>query len=165
MSPIARRTSARPVGSAGGRGVAGSNVGTFLQRARSGCGCSTRANAADRAVAAQGGLASLRRPSWRARGTLIWPNLSTADEMRRRPRRSSSHYKTIDSVGLRTSDRINAPSRGIGHALSNSGSSTFSHCRLFPLEYRLPARFETIPPGPARRPWRTRALPRPPWSH
>jgi len=34
MSPLARRTSARLAGSAGGRGVVGRNVGTFLQRAR-----------------------------------------------------------------------------------------------------------------------------------
>jgi len=47
------------VGSAGGRGVVGHNVGTFLQRARSERGCSARASAGDRAVAAQGGLASL----------------------------------------------------------------------------------------------------------
>ena len=78
MSPLARRTSARPAGSGGGRGVAGRNVGTFLQRARSGRGCSARANTGDRAVAAQGGLASLGRPSSRARDTLIWPDLSTA---------------------------------------------------------------------------------------
>ena len=61
MSPLARRTSARPVGSAGGRGVVGHNVGTFLQPARSGRGGSARASAGDRAVEAQGGLASLRR--------------------------------------------------------------------------------------------------------
>src|SRR5271169_5347647 len=42
----------------------------------------------------------------------------------------------MDSVGLRTSDRMNAPSRGMGHVLSNSGFFDFSHCRLFPLEYR-----------------------------
>ena len=77
MSPLARRTSARPAGSGGGRGVAGHNVGTFLQRARSGRGCSARASAGDRAVAAQAGLASLCRPSSRARDTLIWPDLST----------------------------------------------------------------------------------------
>ena len=41
--------------------MVGHNVGTFLQRARSGRGCSARASAADRAVAAQGGLASLSR--------------------------------------------------------------------------------------------------------
>jgi hypothetical protein len=62
--------------------VVGHNVGTFLQRARSGRGCSARASAADRAVAAQGGLASLGRPSSRARDTQIWPDLSTAAEMR-----------------------------------------------------------------------------------
>src|SRR5271166_448508 len=61
MSPLAHRTSARPVGSGGGRGVAGHNVGTFLQHARSGRGCSARASAGDRAVAAHGGLASLSR--------------------------------------------------------------------------------------------------------
>src|SRR5208337_1328201 len=61
MSPLARRTSARPVGSGGGRGVVGRNVGTFLQRARSGRGYSARASAGDRAVAAQGELASLCR--------------------------------------------------------------------------------------------------------
>jgi hypothetical protein len=43
---------------------------------------------------------------------------------------------------------MNAPSRGMGHVLSNSGFFDFSHCRLFPLEYRLPARFETIPSKP-----------------
>ena len=68
MSPLARRTSARPVGSGGGRGVGGRNVGTFLQRARSGRGCSTRASAGDRAVAAQGGLASLRVALFAAKG-------------------------------------------------------------------------------------------------
>jgi hypothetical protein len=41
--------------------VAGRNVGTFLQHARSGRGCSARASAGDRAVAAHGGLASLYR--------------------------------------------------------------------------------------------------------
>ena len=41
--------------------MVGHNVGTFLQRARSGRGCSARASAGDRAVAAQGGLASLSR--------------------------------------------------------------------------------------------------------
>src|SRR5271165_3744136 len=61
MSPLARRTSARPVGSGGGQGVVGHNVGTFLQRVRSGRACSARASARDRAVAAQVGLASLSR--------------------------------------------------------------------------------------------------------
>jgi hypothetical protein len=42
--------------------VVGHNVGTFLRRARSGRGCSARASAGDRAVAAQGGLASLSPP-------------------------------------------------------------------------------------------------------
>jgi hypothetical protein len=60
-SPLARRTNARPVGIEGGRGMAGHNVGTFLRRARSGRGCSARASAGDRAVAAQGGLASPSR--------------------------------------------------------------------------------------------------------
>jgi hypothetical protein len=60
---LARRTSARPAGSAGGRVVAGHNVGTFLQRARSGRGCLARASAVDRAVAAQGGFAPLCRGS------------------------------------------------------------------------------------------------------
>ena len=41
--------------------MAGHNVGTFLQRARSGRGGSARASAGDRAVAVQGGLASLSR--------------------------------------------------------------------------------------------------------
>jgi hypothetical protein len=41
--------------------VAGRNVGTFLQRARSGRGGSARANAADRAAVARAGLASLSR--------------------------------------------------------------------------------------------------------
>ncbi len=68
MSPLARRTSAHPVGSGGGRGAAGRNVGTFLQRARSGRGCSARASAGDRAVAAQGGLASLRVALFAATG-------------------------------------------------------------------------------------------------
>jgi hypothetical protein len=48
--------------------VAGHNVGTFLQRARSGRGCSARASAGDRAVAAQGGLASLRVALFAAKG-------------------------------------------------------------------------------------------------
>ena len=39
--------------------MVGHNVGTFLQRARSGRGCLARASAGDRAVVAQGGLASL----------------------------------------------------------------------------------------------------------
>ncbi len=34
------------------------------------------------------------------------------------------------------------------HLRTNSGFFDFSHCRLFPLEYRLPARFETIPSTP-----------------
>ena len=53
--------------------MGGRNVGTFLQRARSGRGCSTRASAGDRAVAAQGGLASLRprySPPRASRGAL-----------------------------------------------------------------------------------------------
>jgi hypothetical protein len=37
----------------------------------------------------------------------------------------------------------------MGHVLSNSGFFDFSHCRLLPLEYRLPARFETIPSRPS----------------
>ena len=61
MSPLACRTSVRPVGSGGGRGVVGHNVGTFLQCARSGRGCSARASAGDRAVATRGGWARLRR--------------------------------------------------------------------------------------------------------
>jgi hypothetical protein len=48
--------------------VVGRNVGTFPQRARSGRGCSTRASAGDRAVAAQGGLASLRVALFAAKG-------------------------------------------------------------------------------------------------
>ena len=64
MSPLARRTNARPVGSGGGRGAVGRNVGTFLQRARSGRVCSARASAGDRAVAAQGGSALLCSFGW-----------------------------------------------------------------------------------------------------
>ena len=41
--------------------MAGHTVGTCLERARSGRGCSARASAGDRAVADQGGLASLCR--------------------------------------------------------------------------------------------------------
>jgi len=37
----------------------------------------------------------------------------------------------------------------MGHILSNAGFFDFSHCRLFPLEYRLPERFETIPSRPS----------------
>ena len=44
---------------------------------------------------------------------------------------------------------MSAPSRGTGHVLSKAGFFDFSHCRLFPLEYRLPARFETIPSRPS----------------
>ena len=44
---------------------------------------------------------------------------------------------------------LNAPSRGLCHVLSNSGFFDFSHCRVFPLEYRLPARFDTIPSRPS----------------
>jgi hypothetical protein len=76
MSPLARRTSARPVGSAGVRGVVGHNVGTFLQRARSERGCLARASAGDRAVAAQGGLASLL-PSPRIIAALSTPAVGT----------------------------------------------------------------------------------------
>jgi hypothetical protein len=36
----------------------------------------------------------------------------------------------------------------MGHVLSNSGFFDFTDCRLFPLEYRLAARFETIPSKP-----------------
>ena len=82
MSPFARRTSAHPVDNGGRRGVACHNVGIFLQRARSGRGGSARASAEDRAVAVQGGLASLSHPSFRARDTLIWSDLSTAAEMK-----------------------------------------------------------------------------------
>ena len=35
------------------------------------------------------------------------------------------------------------------HSRRNAGFFDFSHCRLFPLEYRLPARFETIPSKPS----------------
>jgi hypothetical protein len=62
--------------------VVGRSIDTFLQRAESGRGCSAGSSAGDRAVATQGGLASLRRPSSRARDTLIWPDLSTAAEMK-----------------------------------------------------------------------------------
>ncbi len=48
--------------------VVGRNFGTFLQRARSGRGGSARANARDRAVVAQGGLASLRVALFAAKG-------------------------------------------------------------------------------------------------
>ena len=41
---------------------------------------------------------------------------------------------------------MNAPS---GHVLSNAGFFDFSHCRLRPLQYRLPARFDTIPSRPS----------------
>jgi hypothetical protein len=41
--------------------VAGHNLGTFLQGARIGRGCSARVSAMDRAVAGQGGLALLCR--------------------------------------------------------------------------------------------------------
>jgi hypothetical protein len=88
MSPLARRTNARPAGTEGGRGVAGHNVGTFLQRARSGRGCSARASAGDRAVATQGGLASLMPPpgiiaalSTPAVGTRSsWASVSESDD-------------------------------------------------------------------------------------
>jgi hypothetical protein len=43
---------------------------------------------------------------------------------------------------------MNAPSRGMGHVLTNAAFFDFSHCRLFPLQYRLPTRFETIPSRP-----------------
>ena len=33
----------------------------------------------------------------------------------------------------------------MGHILTNSGFFDLSHCRLLPLQYRLPARFDTIP--------------------
>ena len=39
---------------------------------------------------------------------------------------------------------MNAPSRGMGHVLMNAGFFDLSHCRLFPLRYRLPLRFDTI---------------------
>ena len=45
--------------------MADHSVGTFLQRAGNGRGCSVRASAGDRAVAAQGGLASLSRDNRR----------------------------------------------------------------------------------------------------
>ena len=41
--------------------------------------------------------------------------------------------QTIDSVGLRRSDRTTAPSRGIGHALTKPGFLAFSQLRLIPL--------------------------------
>ena len=34
------------------------------------------------------------------------------------------------------------------HSRTKDGFFDFSHCRLFPLEYRLPARFDTIPSKP-----------------
>ena len=35
------------------------------------------------------------------------------------------------------------------HSRRSAGLFDFSHCRLIPLEYRLPARFETIPSKPS----------------
>jgi hypothetical protein len=96
MSTLARRTSARPVGSGGGRGVVGHNVGTFLQRARSGRGCSAPASAGDRAVAAQGGLASLCRllgsspPAVGARGRRCRKAKVVRDDLFPRQRRVST---------------------------------------------------------------------------
>jgi hypothetical protein len=61
---------------------------------------------------------------------------------------SSAHgSQTIDSAGSRTSDRVSAPSRGMGHNLTNAGFFAFSQLRLVPLQYRLPTRFD-IPSRP-----------------
>ncbi len=56
---------------------------------------------------------------------------------------STQHVKAVMPPSL------NAPSRGLCHVLSNSGFFDFSHCRVFPLEYRLLARFDTIPSRPS----------------
>ena len=67
---------------------------------------------------------------------------------------SEPHTRSADAALRRPVGEIRA-------VASNSKFLTFSHCRLFPLEYRLPARFETIPSRPASAIWLQRVT-RPP---
>src|SRR5271166_3042376 len=128
MSPLARRTSAHPVSSAGERGVVDHNVGTFLQRARSGRGCSARASARDRAVAAQVGLASLSRllgspPHYRRRRSVPPPLVGVGIGKRR-------WYATIFSCDRPRSRRISTERRG--RSLSRAGFTPRSSPRPEP---------------------------------
>src|ERR1700722_5516723 len=87
MSPLAHRTRVHPAGSGGGRGVVGHNVGTFLQRARSGCGCLARASAGDRCgrssgrigivIPSPGIIAALSTPAAGTRSS--WASVSESD--------------------------------------------------------------------------------------
>ena len=136
MLPFARRTNARPVGSEGGRGVAGHNIGTFLQRARSGRGCSTRANAGDRAIAAQGGLASLRVALFAAKGKSDRAERSVQDPKASRPRRRSSWAARI-LADARASRGIAGGKPGLNRLKTDlkSGASpcpTYENLALFP---------------------------------
>src|SRR5208337_2594892 len=129
MSPLARRTSARPVGSGGGQGAVGHSVGTFLQRVRSGRACSARASARDRAVAAQVGLASLSRflgssPHYRRRRSVPPPLVGVGIGKRRL-------YATIFSFDRPRSLSISTERRG--GSLSQAGFTPRSSARPWPL--------------------------------
>ena len=60
-------------------------------------------------------------------------------------------------VGTRRASVADAP-----HPRTNAGFFDFNRCRLLPLQYRLPTRFDTIPQGPSHKPSRTRSRPQPP---
>jgi hypothetical protein len=111
MSPLARRTSARPAGSGGGRGVVGHNLGTFLQRARSGRGCSARASAGIErsqlrtdwiAMPSPGIIAALSTPAVGTRSS--WASGSESDDGTRLSFRSTNPGREVSQpnavVGL-----------------------------------------------------------------
>jgi hypothetical protein len=87
--------------------VVGRNVGTFLQRARTGRGCLARASAGDRAVAAQGGLASLRVALFAAKGKFGQAYVSDIPRLSpgRRPQRLRSPQNQTGRRGKRPLSR------------------------------------------------------------
>ena len=89
--------------------MAGRNVGTFLERARSERGGSTRASAGDRAIAAQGGLASLRVALFAAKGKFGQAYVS--DIPRLSPGRQCRKSPSVDPTAF--SNKIE-PSAGFG---------------------------------------------------
>jgi hypothetical protein len=132
MSPLARRPSARLVGSREGRGVVGHNVGTCLERARNGRGCSARAIMGDRAVAAQLGLASLSRlpgssPHYRRRRSAPPPLVGVGVGKRR-------WYATIFSFDRPRSRSISTEHRR--RSLSRAGSTPCTRSSPEPLPCR-----------------------------
>jgi hypothetical protein len=65
-----------------------------------------------------------------------------------RPLVSEVHELIHCEVWQRYADRLRVGLIGLWRTWK-AGFFDFSHCRLFPLEYRLPARFETIPSRPS----------------